>query len=100
MWGALKWMLGLGLVASIAIAAGIYFAFFGAGPQISYVTPPLIPITDTGDTPAEQPPAVLPAAGILPGPLPPQAPLNDSAKKQHTREEGSLGTVDTDPPAG
>src|SRR5258708_17800806 len=93
MWGALKWMLGLGLVASIAIAAGIYFAFFGAGPQISYVTPPLIPITDTGDTPAEQPPAVLPAAVILPVPFTSQAPLNDWANKQHTYRHASLVTV-------
>ena len=44
MLGALKWLLGLGLVASIGIAAGVYFAFFGAGPQISYVTPDLVPI--------------------------------------------------------
>ena len=94
MWGALKWMLGLGLVASIAIAAGIYFAFFGAGPQVSYVTPALIPITDTGDTPAEQPPAVLPAAVILPVPFTSQAPLNDWANKQHTCEEASLVMVD------
>src|SRR5258708_25978870 len=94
MWGALKWMLGLGLVASIAIAAGIYFAFFGAGPQISYVTPPLIPITDTGDTPAEQPPTVLPAAVILPVPFTSQAPLNNWDARQHTCEEASLVIVD------
>lgn len=92
MWGAFKWMLGLGLVASLAVAAGIYFAFFGAGPQISYVTPPLVPIT-APDEP-EQPPAVLPEAVLLPVPFTSQAPLNNWADRQHTCEEASLVMVD------
>jgi hypothetical protein len=94
MWGALKWLLGLGLVATIGIAAGVYFAFFGAGPQISYVTPDLVPISASGDTPAEQPPAILPAAVILPVPFTSQAPLNNWADRQHTCEEASLVMVD------
>src|SRR3981081_3435745 len=94
MWGALKWMLGLGLVATIGIAAGIYFAFFGAGPQISYIPPDLVPISASGDPPAEQPPVNLPAAVILPVPFTSQAPLNNWADRQHTREEASLVMVD------
>ena len=94
MWGALKWLFGLGLVASLAVAAGVYFAFFGAGPQISYVTPDLVPISASGDTPAEQPPVNLPAAVILPVPFTSQAPLNNWADRQHTCEEASLVMVD------
>src|SRR5260370_33523953 len=94
MWGALKWLFGLGVVASLAVAAGVYFAFFGAGPQISYVTPDLVPISASGDTPAEQPPAILPAAVIIPVPFTSQAPLNNWAPRQHTCEEASLVMVD------
>jgi len=95
MWGALKWLFGLGLVASLAIAAGFYFAFFGAGPQISFVTPELVPISATGDTRAEeQPPVNLPAAVLLPVPFTSQAPLNNWADRQHTCEEASLVMVD------
>jgi hypothetical protein len=36
MIGALKWLAGLALVATLGIAAGVYFAFFGVGEQISY----------------------------------------------------------------
>src|SRR3981081_520327 len=93
MWGALKWLFGLGLVASIGIAAGIYFAFFGAGPQISSVTPALVPISATGDPTAEQPPVNLPAAVILPVPFTSQAPLNNWAQRQHTCEEASVVMV-------
>src|ERR1700694_3743449 len=94
MWGALKWLFGLGLVASLAVAAGIYFAFFGAGPQISYITPDLVPISANADTTAEQPPVNLPAAVILPVPFTSQAPLNNWADRQHTCEEASLAMVD------
>src|SRR3981189_2769587 len=94
MWGALKWLFGLGLVASIGIAAGIYFAFFGAGPQISYVTPHLVPTGARGDTTAGQPPVNLPAAVILPVPFTSQAPLNNWAQRQHTCEEASLVMAD------
>src|SRR6202165_2675169 len=93
MWGALKWLLGLGVVASLAIAAGVYFAFFGAGPQISYITPDLVPISASGDTTAEQPPVNLPAAVILPVPFTSQAPLNNWADRQHTCEEASIVMV-------
>src|SRR4030088_2737345 len=94
MLGALKWLFGLGMVAAIGIAVGVYFAFFGAGPQISYVTPDLVPIRASGDTPAEQPPVNLPAAVMLPVPFTPQAPLGNWADRQHTCEEASLVMVD------
>jgi uncharacterized protein YvpB len=94
MFGALKWLFGLGLVASIAVAAGVYFAFFGAGPQISYITPDLVPISANADAPPEQVPVNLPAAVILPVPFTSQAPLNNWADRQHTCEEASIVMVD------
>src|SRR2546423_6504748 len=94
MLGALKWLLGLGLVASIGIAAGVYFAFFGAGPQISYVTPDLVPIDLNTAAPSDRPPVNLPTAVILPVPFTTQAPLANWAERQHTCEEASLLMVD------
>ena len=94
MLGALKWFVGLGLVAAVGIAAGIYFAFFGAGPQVSYVTPDLVPIDLNAAAPSDQPPVNLPAAVSLPVPFTPQAPLGDWATHQHTCEEASLTMVD------
>jgi hypothetical protein len=91
--GALKWLLGLGLVATVGIGAGVYFAFFGAGPQISYVTPDLVPIDLSVTAPSEQP-VNLPAAVFLPVPFTSQAPLNNWAARQHTCEEASLLMVD------
>jgi len=93
MWGALKWLLGLGLVATVGIGAGVYFAFFGAGPQISYVTPDLVPI-DLNTTAPDVVPVNLPTAVILPVPFTSQAPLNNWADRQHTCEEASIVMVD------
>src|SRR3977135_1496459 len=93
MLGALKWLFGLGLVAVVGIGAGVYFAFFGAGPQISYITPDLVPISANADATAEQPPVNLPAAVILPVPFTSQAPLNNWADRQHTCEEASMVMV-------
>jgi hypothetical protein len=93
MIGALKWLLGLALVAAVGIGAGIYFAFFGAGPSISYVTPALVPIDITGTAPTDQP-VTIPAAVILPVPFTDQAPLGNWAAKQHTCEEASIVMVD------
>jgi hypothetical protein len=87
-------MFGLGLVAAIGIAAGVYFAFFGAGPQISYVTPDLVPISAATNAPPEPIPVNLPAAVILPVPFTSQAPLGNWADRQHTCEEASLVMVD------
>jgi Peptidase_C39 like family len=95
MLGLLKWMVGLGLVAVVGIAAGVYFAFFGAGPQITYVTPDLVPISqNTTGQPEDQLPVNLPAAVSLPVPFTPQAPLGNWAQRQHTCEEASLLMVD------
>jgi Peptidase_C39 like family len=93
MLGALKWLLGLGLVATVGIGAGVYFAFFGAGPQISYVTPDLVPI-DLNTTIPDAVPVNLPTAVILPVPFTSQAPLNNWADRQHTCEEASIVMVD------
>src|ERR1700746_2388323 len=94
MLGALKWFVGLGLVAVVGIGAGIYIAFFGAGPQVSYATPDLVPIDLNAAAPSDQPPVTLPAAVSLPVPFTPQAPLGDWATHQHTCEEASLTMVD------
>jgi|SRR5690242_11574694 len=95
MLGALKWFFGLGLVAAVGIAAGVYFAFFGSGQQITYVTPDLVPIDNSSSgTPSDQPPVTLPQAVILPVPFTPQAPLGNWAARQHTCEEASLVMVD------
>ena len=95
MLSALKWFFGLGLVAAVGIAAGVYFAFFGAGPQVTYVTPDLVPIDNTtSGTPSDQPPVNLPVAVSLPVPFTPQAPLGNWADRQHTCEEASLVMVD------
>ena len=93
MFGALKWLLGLGLVATVGIGAGVYFAFFGAGPQISYATPDLVPI-DLNTTVPDAVPVNLPQAVLLPVPFTSQAPLNNWADRQHTCEEASLVMVD------
>jgi hypothetical protein len=94
MIGALKWLIGLGLVAAVGIGAGIYFAFFGAGPSITYVTPDLVPIDLNVAAPSDQPPVNLPTAVILPVPFTDQAPLANWADRQHTCEEASIVMVD------
>ncbi len=94
MIGALKWLVGLGLVATLGIAAGVYFAFFSVGEQVSYVTPDLVPIDLNVSAPADEPPVNLPPAVILPVPFTPQAPLGNWAQRQHTCEEASLVMVD------
>jgi hypothetical protein len=93
MVGALKWLLGLGLVAIVGVGAGVYFAFFGAGPTTTYVTPDLVPINLSTAAPSEAP-VNLPAAVLLPVPFTPQAPLGNWAARQHTCEEASLVMVD------
>ncbi len=94
MLGALKWFIGLGLVAVVGIGAGVYFAFFGAGPQVTYATPDLVPIDLSSSSPADHPPIDLPAAVSLPVPFTSQAPLGNWAQRQHTCEEASLVMVD------
>src|SRR2546428_8126479 len=94
MLGALKWFIGLGLVAALGIGAGVYFAFFGAGPQVTYATPDLVPIDLNTSSPADRPPIDLPAAVSLPVPFTSQAPLGNWAQRQHTFEEASLVMLD------
>jgi hypothetical protein len=93
MVGALKWLLGLGMVAMVGVGAGVYFAFFGAGPTTTYVTPDLVPIDLSTAAPTESP-VNLPVAVLLPVPFTSQAPLNNWAARQHTCEEASLVMVD------
>src|SRR3954471_17907984 len=94
MLGALKWFFGLGLVALIGISAGVYFAFFGAGPQITYITPDLVPIDLNTAAPSDRPPVNLPSAVVLNVPFTTQAPLGNWAQRQHTCEEASMLMVD------
>ncbi|HUY73074.1 MAG TPA: C39 family peptidase [Candidatus Dormibacteraeota bacterium] len=94
MTGVLKWVAGLGVIAMIGIGAGVYFAFFGAGPQVTYVTPDIVPINLSTAAPSAQPTVNLPAAVLLPVPFTPQAPLGNWAARQHTCEEASLVMVD------
>ncbi len=92
--GIVKWIAGLGGVAMIGVGAGVYFAFFGAGAQVSYVTPDLVALDLSVAAPSDQPPVNLPSAVILPVPFTSQAPLNNWAARQHTCEEASLVMVD------
>jgi hypothetical protein len=93
MTSLLKWFAALAAVAVVGAGAGIYFALFGAGPQISYVTPTLVPLSRA--TPTASPSAIsLPAAVNLPVPYTTQAPLGNWADRQHTCEEASLLMVD------
>jgi uncharacterized protein YvpB len=92
--GALKWLVGVGLVAALGLGAGIYFAFFGAGPQVTYATPNPVPIDMNAAAPSEQPAVHIPTAVLLPVPYTSQAPLGNWAARQHTCEEASLVMVD------
>src|SRR5207302_853344 len=56
MFGILKWLAGLAVVAIAGVGVGVYFAFFGAGPQVTYVTPDLVPIDLNTAAPSDQPP--------------------------------------------
>jgi hypothetical protein len=92
---ALKWLLGLGLVAAIGIAGGVYFAFFSGGASTSYVTPNVVPINLSSASPSDHRPVALPGAVILPVPFTTQAPLGNWSERQHTCEEASLLMVDS-----
>jgi hypothetical protein len=94
MLGPLKWLAGLGLVAVVGVAAGVYFAFFEGAPTAIYVTPEIVPIDINTAAVNDQPPLKLPSAVSLPVPYTPQAPLGNWADRQHTCEEASLVMVD------
>jgi hypothetical protein len=92
--GAFKSLVGLGLVAALGLGAGVYFVFFGAGPQVTYATPNPVPIDMNAAAPSEQPPVHIPTAVLLAVPYTSQAPLGNWAARQHTCEEASLVMVD------
>ena len=94
MFGALKWLLGLGLVATVGIGAGVYFAFFGAGPQISYATPDLVPI-DLNTTVPDAVPVNLLIAKQRNGPT---GDVNLTFLKSYTRFESAAKVSDDDVP--
>ncbi len=92
----LKWMIGLGLMAGLAVGAGLGLALFNStGPTTTYTNTALVPfdatVTNVNATPS---PINLPATVSLPVPYTTQAPLNDWANKQHTCEEATLVMVD------
>lgn len=91
---ALKWLMGLAVVAVVGVGAGLDFAFFGGVPPVAYTTPDLVPITLATATPSELPPAQLPANVLVPVPFATQAPLGNWAQRQQTCEEASLVMVD------
>jgi Peptidase_C39 like family len=95
----LKWMIGLGVMAALAVGAGLGLAFFTSTPPTTYYTnTALVPFDKTvvaqpsGD--AQPTPIDLPATVSLPVPFTSQAPLNDWSAKQHTCEEATLVMVD------
>jgi hypothetical protein len=95
----LKWMIGLGVMAALAVGAGLGLAFFTSTPPTTFYTnTALVPFDATvvaqpsGD--AQPTPIDLPATVSLPVPFTSQAPLNDWANKQHTCEEATLVMVD------
>jgi hypothetical protein len=93
----LKWMIGLGLMAGLAVGAGLGLALFTSTPTTTYTNLPIVPfdatVTQTTDN-AEATPINLPATVSLPVPFTSQAPLNDWSAKQHTCEEATLFMVD------
>lgn len=91
----LKWMIGLGLMAAVAVGAGLGIAFFTSGPTTTYTNTALVPFDAQVTNPSAEPsPINLPATVSLAVPFTSQAPLNDWANKQHTCEEATLVMVD------
>src|ERR1700681_3574952 len=95
----LKWMIGLGVMAALAVGAGLGLALFTSTPATTlYTNTALVPFDATvvAQTPgtAQVTPIDLPATVSLPVPFTSQAPLNDWANKQHTCEEATLVMVD------
>jgi hypothetical protein len=95
----LKWMIGLGVMAALAVGAGLGLAFFTSTPPTTYYTnTALVPFDATVTTQptgnVQPTPIDLPATVSLPVPFTSQAPLNDWSAKQHTCEEATLVMVD------
>ncbi len=91
----IKWMIGLGLMAGLAVGAGLGLALFSSGPTTTFTNTALVPFDATVTQPSAEPsPINLPATVSLAVPFTSQAPLNDWANKQHTCEEASLVMVD------
>ena len=95
--GFLKWMLGLVVLAVLAVGGGLALALYFASPSTTYTNTPLIPFeanaAPSGQTGLSSP-VIVPASVSLPVPFTSQAPLNDWAAKQHTCEEATLVMVD------
>ena len=95
--GFIKWMIGLGVIAALAIGAGLGIAFFTSAPTTTYSNIAIVPFDATVTHPTDNgqlTPIPLPPTVSLPVPFTSQAPLNDWANKQHTCEEASLTMVD------
>jgi hypothetical protein len=95
----IKWMIGLGVMAALAVGAGLGLAFFTSSPPPTYYTNTALVPFDANVNPqpsgdAQPTPIDLPANVSLPVPFTSQAPLNDWAAKQHTCEEATLVMVD------
>src|ERR1700730_12468255 len=92
----IKWMIGLGLMAGVAVGAGLGLALFNStGATSTYTNTALVPFDATVTQPSAEPsPINLPANVSLAVPFTTQAPLNDWANKQHTCEESTLFMVD------
>ena len=90
-------MIGLGVIAGLAIGAGLGLAFFTSAPTTTFTNLSIVPFDSTVTRPSDNPqatPITLAASVSLPVPYTSQAPLNDWANKQHTCEEGTLVMVD------
>ena len=93
----IKWMIGLGVMAGLAVGAGLGLALFTSSPTTAYTNIQTVPIDVSVTRPTDNPqatPVNLPATVSLPVPFTSQAPLNDWAAKQHTCEEATLTMVD------
>ena len=91
----IKWMIGLGLMAAVAVGAGLGLAFYTSGTTTSYTNTALVPFDATVTQPSADPsPINLPANVSLAVPYTTQAPLGDWGNKQHTCEEATLVMVD------
>jgi peptidase C39-like protein len=94
-----RWIVAIAVLGAIVVGGGIAFGLFGLGQNPNYVSPAVVPISDSptpspGGIAPSPSPFVLPKAVLLRVPYTDQAPLGDWSAKQHTCEEASLAMVD------